>query len=102
VVFAGESDKTFSQADETNAEGALIDDAFNCVFGFEFVRAIPELGHDKGELFCEGSFLEVEAVAKLTSGDVEHVVKFFEESANTFFFVLYIHALNCEAHDVDG
>lgn len=102
MVLADKSHETFGQTDETDAEGAVIDDRLDGVGRFQYIRTIPQFRHHQGELFGKGSLLEVETVAQLTGSHFEYVVEILEEFFDTFLLVLYAHALDCDAYDVDG
>ena len=41
VVFAGECHKAFSQADESDSECALVDNALYGLVGFQLVASVP-------------------------------------------------------------
>ena len=41
VVFAGECHKAFSQADESDSECALVDNALYGLVGFQLVTSVP-------------------------------------------------------------
>ena len=102
MVFAGECYETFGQSDEANAEGALVDDAFDGVVGVEFFASDPEAVHEQGELLGKGGLLELKALMQLTCSKFEQIVELGEEGGYALLFVLDIHTLDGQFHDVDG
>lgn len=103
VVLADEGDEAFGEADETDGEGALVDDGFDAVVVVELAAAEPQAAHQQRELLLEGGLLEVEAVVELAGGDVEGPVELLEEDAQALVPVLAgLHGLDAEFDDVDG
>ena len=102
VVLAGESYKTRCQADKADAERAVVDDRLDAVGGTEHVGAVPQLGHHQRELLCQGGLLEVKSVAELAGGYLEHTVELAEKAGDSLLAVLDAHALDGDAHDIDG
>ena len=102
VVFARKCHQTFRQSDKTDAQRALIDDAFYRVVRLKFFRTVPQFRHQQRKLFGQCRFLEIIAFAQLFCRRFQHRVQFFEECVDTFLAVFDVHAFNGEAYDVDG
>ena len=102
VMLAHESHETLCQSDETDTQRTLVDDRFDGVVGPQVLASQPERAHDERELLGESRLLELHAVMELLGGDGEHVVELCHESIDTLLLVLYAHALDGHAHDVDG
>ncbi len=74
MVLAGEGNQALGQADEADAQRALVDDAFDGLVRLEVLAAVPQLRHHQRELLGLCRLLEVKAVVKLAGRDVEDAV----------------------------
>ena len=54
MVLADEGDEAFGEADETDGEGALVDDGLDGVVVVELAAAEPQTRHQQRELLLEG------------------------------------------------
>ena len=101
VVMSREGNQAFGQADKTDGQSPLVDDTLDLVVGAELAGAIPQLGHEQGELFSHSGLLILEARIELASGDFQHVIKFGKESVDALLLVLDVHAFNGQPHNID-
>ena len=76
MMCADESYQTFCQTDKADTERTLIYHRLDSVGRFQIFRAYPQARRmSRGNCFTKRSLLEVKAVAQLTSGNIEHIVK---------------------------
>ena len=62
MVLADEGYEAFCEADEADAESAVVDDGLDGVVRRKLVASGPELAHKERELLGKRCLLEVEAV----------------------------------------
>ena len=102
MMVTGQGDKALGQTDETDAEGAVVDDRFDGAVGVEGIGAGPQARHEQWELLYESRFLEIVTVAELSGGELEQVIEFGEEGLDALLGLPNMHTFDGEAHDVDG
>ena len=101
MMCADESYQTFCQTDKADTERTLIYHRLDSVGRFQIFRAYPQADMSRGTALQARSLLEVKAVAQLTSGNIEHIVKTTEETGYTLLLVPDIHTFDGYTHDVD-
>ena len=102
VVLAAQGDQALRKADETDGEGALVDDGLDGIVVVQFLGTQPEAVHQERELLLEGGLLEVEALVQLAGGDFQRPVELLEELLDAEVLVLLLlHGLDAQLHDVD-
>ena len=100
-MFACQCYKTFCKSDEADAESALIDDGFDCVFRSEIFTADPELAHQQRKLLLERCLLEIVSLAQLLGSNVENIIEPVEEFRDPRGLVLDIHTFYRDTDNVD-
>ena len=74
MMMPREGNQTLGQADETDAERSLVDDALDLVVGRKLTGTVPQLRHEQGELLGHSGLLVLVAGIKLTGRNFQHVV----------------------------
>ena len=100
-MLACQCDKTFCKSDEADAESALIDDGFDCVFRSEIFTADPELAHQQRKLLLERCLLEIVSLAQLLGSNVENIIEPVEEFRDPRGLVIDIHTFYRDTDNVD-
>ena len=102
MVLAHEGYQAFGQADESDAQGALVDDGCDGVARTQLVGTVPQYAHYQRKLLGIGRLLELQTVVELLCGHLQHVVELGKEGGNAVLLILDVHALDGQSHDVDG
>ena len=101
MMLAQKRHQTFCQADEADAQRALIDYGGNIIIGFELVATHPQSGHQQRKLFGKCGFLELHTFVKLLCSDVEHGIQLGKETCDALLLVCYVHALYGDTDNID-
>lgn len=101
MVVTSQRHEALCQADEANAERALVDYALDGVLWLQLLTSVPKGRHEKWELLGASHLLEVETLVKLEGCDVQYLVKTLEEVGYALLLIDEAHALDGNADNID-